>query len=545
MIALRLATSLLFAATVLHAQEAPGAESDACTSIMVGRGASADGSTMITYSADAAFMPKLLLVPGGRHAEGSTVDVAGWEDDRVRGTIPQAPVTYKVVGLMNEHQLALGETTTGGRRELRNPDGLLDYDALMLLTLQRARTAREAITTIEALCEEHGYGSSGETIAIADPNEVWVMEIIGRGPGRKGILWVAARVPDGAITASANMARITTFPRDDPENWRFAADVVEFARARGWYDPERDGEFSWRHAYHPDPSNASKRACGTRVWSIYRRVAPSTDWPTGWHRGVEGAEDYPLFVEPERPLAARDVMALMRDHYEGTEFDMTEGVDAGPFGSPYRFRGLTWEVDGTTYAWERPIATQQAGFVMLAQCRGWLPDPIGGIYWYTPDDPYTSCFLPLYCGIEALPEPYVTGDYQAFSRDSAWWVFNLVSNLAYDRWSRIAPEVLAEQERQESWFTKRQAAVDQAAAALADDPEAVTRYVTEVAVATGERLFTDWSALADRILTKHVDGYVKDEAGRGRGAGYDEAWLQRVVRERGEALRLPADRPDR
>jgi dipeptidase len=281
--------------SVLLAQQPPvtkGAdEADACTSIMVSRGASADGSTMITYSADAAFMPKLLLVPAGKHAPGTMVDVAGWEDDRVRGKVPQAETTYKVVGLLNEHQLALGETTTGGRRELRDPDGLLDYDALMLLTLQRSKTAREAIATIDALCRAHGYGSSGETFAIADENEVWVMELIGRGPGQKGILFVAARVPEGCISASANMARITTFPLDDPENWVYSPDVVEFARERGFYDPDRDGAFSWRHAYHPNPSAVSRRTCGTRVWSIYRRAAPGQQWPTDWHRGVEGADD--------------------------------------------------------------------------------------------------------------------------------------------------------------------------------------------------------------------------------------------------------------
>jgi dipeptidase len=544
--AFRLAAALAFCFPLV-AQAPPikgGDEPDACTSIMVSRGASADGSTMITYSADAAFLPKLLLVPGGQHDAAARVDVAGWEDDRVNGQIPQAPVTYKVVGLINEHQLALGETTTGGRRELRNPEGRLDYDALMLLTLQRAKTAQEAIATIDALCREHGYCSSGETIAIADKTEVWVMELIGRGPGQKGILFVAARVPEGCISASANLARITRFPRNDPDNWRFSPDVIEFAQAKGFYEPQRDGEFSWRHAYHPNPSAVSRRGCGTRIWSIYRRALPSREWSTDWHRGVAGAEDYPLFVQPEQKLSLRDVMALMRDHYEGTPYDLTKGVDAGPFGSPVRFRDLTWKVDDTMYCWERPIATQQAGFVMLAQCRGWLPDAVGGVYWFTPDDPYTSCFLPLYCGIDALPAPYTRGSYREFSRDSAWWMFNLVSNLTYDRWSRIVPDVLAAQRDREEWFVQRQAAVDQAAAALANDGKALSRYLTEVAVASGESLFTDWSALADRILTTHVDGYVKQD-GRARGVGYSEEWRRLVARERGAALAVPPDQPAR
>jgi dipeptidase len=541
--ALTFSAALTFS-SLLAPQDPPGPrgpDTDACTSIMVSRGASADGSTMITYSADAPFQPKLLLVPGGTHEPGATVDVAGWEEDRVSGKIPQAAHTYKVVGLMNEHQLTLGETTTGGRRELRNPEGLLDYDALMLLTLQRAKTAEEAIATIDALTREHGYCSSGETIAIADENEVWVMEIIGRGPGVKGILFVAARVPEGCISASANMARITRFPRNDARNWRFSPDVVEFAQQKGFYDPARDGEFSWRHAYHPNPTNLSKRGCGTRIWSIYRRAAPSREWATDWHRGVPGAEDYPLFIEPDRKLAVRDVMALMRDHYEGTPFDMTHGVDAGPFQSPMRFRELTWKVSDVTYCWERPIATQQAGFVMLAQCRSWLPNAVGGIYWFTPDDPYTSCFVPLYCGIDALPAAYTRGSYREFSMDSAWWVFNLVSNLTYDRWSRVVPDVLAAQQEHEEWYLRRQAAVDQAAAALASDPAALSRYLTEVAVGTGDQLFADWSSLAHAILTKHVDGYVRQDGGRARGVGYSEEWRRRVVAERGPALAVPPD----
>jgi dipeptidase len=243
----------------------------------------------------------------------------------------------------------------------------------MWLTLQRAATASEAIATIDALCREHGYGSSGETIAIADPDEAWVLEIIGKGPGVKGAVWVAARVPEGCISASANQSRIGTFPLDDPDNWLYAPDVVSFAIERGYYDPGSGAPFSYCDAYHPDPSPATKRACATRIWSIFRRVAPSLDLSPDYHRAVEGAAPYPLFVRAEHKLGARDVMALMRDHYEGTAFDMTQGIDAGPFGCPYRFRGLEFDIDGVDYAWERPIATQQAGFVMLAQCRDWLP----------------------------------------------------------------------------------------------------------------------------------------------------------------------------
>lgn len=530
---------LVCTSLVAQAVTAPDPNLDACTSIMVSRGASADGSVMITYSADAPFLPKLLQHAGGDHTAGELRDIVGWEDDRVRGQYREVAHTHAVVGLMNEKQLALGETTTGGRPELVNPEGLLDYDALMWITLQRAGNARDAITTIDALCKEYGYGSSGETIAIADPDEAWVLEIIGKGPGQKGAVWVAARVPEGCISASANMARIGEFPLDDPENWRYAPDVVDFAVAKGFHDPKAGAPFSWRDAYHPHPDARSKRACATRIWSIFRRAAPALDLSPDFHRGVPGAQPYPLFVRVGAKLAVRDVMALMRDHYEGTPYDMTKGVDAGPFQSPLRCRGLVFSLDGTDYAWERPIATQQAGFVMLAQCRRWLPDPVGGVYWFTPDDPSTSCFTPFYCGITRLPKPYVTGTYARFSWDSAWWVTNLVSNLTYDRWSRVHPDVVAAQTAAEERCLQLMPAVEQAAAALCkQDPALARRFLTDWSVGTAESLFTDWQELATAILTKQVDGYVR-EGGRSKSPGYDAEWLRRVVAEQGERMRLP------
>jgi dipeptidase len=457
----------------------------------------------------------------------------------VRGQYRQVAETYSVVGLINDRQVALGETTTGGRRELRNPDGMLDYDGLMWLTLQRAATAREAIATIDALCKEYGYGSGGETIAIADKNEAWVLEIIGRGKGQMGALWVAARVPEGCISVSANMARIGEFPRNDPDNWLFAKDVVEFAVAKGFYDPAAGKPFSWRDAYHPNPKATSKRACATRVWSVLRRASPSSNLSPDFHRGVVGAKHYPLFIKVDAKLSVRDVMSLMRDHYEGTPYDMTKGVSAGPFNSPLRCRGLRFEVDGTQYAWERPIATQQAGFVMLAQCRAWLPDPVGGVYWFTPDDPYTSCFIPLYCGMSRLPESYTTGTYGEFSFDSAWWVSNVVSNLTYDKWSRVVPDVLAAQIENEERFVAMMPAIDAAAAAMLEsNPEHARRFLTDWSVAAADRLFEDWRKLAGTIIAKHVDGYVRD-GGRSRGIGYSEDWLRKVVAEQGQMLQLP------
>jgi dipeptidase len=494
---------------------------------------------MVTYSADAPFMPRLLRIPGGEHPDGEMIDVRGWEDDRVRGRVRQVARTYAVVGMMNEHQLAMGETTTGGRRELVDHKGLLDYDGLMVLALQRAKTARDAIRVIDALVTEYGYGSSGETFSIADKDEAWIMELVGKGPGVKGAVWVAARVPEGCITAHANLSRITTFPLDEPENWLYSADVVRFAVEKGFYKTDSGKAFSFRDAYHPNIGASQKRGCAGRVWSIYRRSAPGQAFSDAYFRGEEGSDDYPLFIKPDNPLSAHDVMELMRDHYEGTPYDMTKGVDAGPFGSPYRFRDLAWAVDDQGYMWERPISTQQAGFVVVTQSRRTLPDAVGGVVWFTPDEAYTSCFTPLYCGIDALPDPYGRGDYGKFSWDSAWWVSNLVSNLAYDRWSRIIPDVLLAQREREAALLKMQPVIEEAAVKLADSDEALMRaFLTNYSVSTGEAVFRRWQELAEVILTKHVDGYVKATGGRPKAAGYSNDWLRRVVAERPEQFKL-------
>jgi dipeptidase len=517
----------------------------ACTSIVVSRGASKDGSVMITYSADAPFMPKLLLVPGGTHQAGELIQVRGWEDDRLCGPVKQAEKTYSVVGLMNEHQLSLGETTTGGRRELINREGMLDYDALMLLTLQRARTAREAIRIVDELAREYGYKSSGETFSIADPNEAWIMELIGKGPGQKGIVWVAARVPDGMLTAHANLSRITTFPLDDPENWLYSPDVISFAIEKKFYSTESQKPFSYRDAYHPNIGASQKRACAGRVWSIYRRSAASQTFSDAFFRGKDGVEDYPLFIKPDAPLGVADVMALMRDHYEGTPYDMTKGVDAGPFGTPYRYRDLNFKVDGASYMWERPISTQQAGFVTVSQSRKGMPDAVGGVTWFTPDDASTSCFTPFYCGITALPAPYLKGDYKKFEWDSAWWVSNLVSNLCYDRWSRIAPDVQAAQSKREADLLKMQPVIEEAAAKLGStDVSLMREFLTNYSVSTGDAVFRNWQEVAGAILVKHVDGYVKTAQGRGRAAGYSPEWLKRVVADRPDQFKMKSGETD-
>jgi dipeptidase len=511
----------------------------ACTNILVTKGASADGSVMITYSADAPFHPILGHWPATDHEPGSLYEVRTL-DGKLLGKIPQVPHTYNVIGLMNEHQVAIGETTFGGREELHHdPEGLLDYDNLMILALQRARTAREAIEVITSLVDEHGYASEGESISIGDKEEAWILEIIGPGEFGDGAQWVAVRVPDGYVSVHANMSRIGEFPLDDPENCLYSDNVISFAVERGYWDPSAGKPFSFRDAYDPE-SPVGVRVCAGRVWSVLRRVAPSRDFSPDYHRGVVGAERYPLWVRPDEKLTLQDVMALMRDHFEGTEFDMTKGLDAGPFASPYRWRDLTWEVDGVKYCWERPISSQQAGFVFVSQARSWLPDPVGGVYWYAGDDSYTACYVPLYCGITEAPRSYTVGTIGRFSWDSAWWVFNFVSNLAYMRWSRIYPDVAKVQRDIEGTFFALQPAVEKTAVELAKkDPDLMLRYLTDYSVSHAEQVVERWRELGEYLLTKHNDGYVRGEEGGSRGVGYPTEWLRRVIESDPERWRVP------
>jgi len=521
------------------------APASACTSIIVTRGASTDGSVMITYSCDdAGLYASLSLLPAADHKPGEMIAIEprGPEDKRPPGKVPQVAHTYKVLGLINEHQLAISETTFGGRKELHNPQGLIDCSLLMSLALQRARTAREAIQVIGRLVDEHGYGDEGESFSIADTQEAWIMELVGTGPGSKGAVWVAVRIPDGHVSCHANAARIAEFPRNDPGNCLFSANVESFARSKGWYDPNSGKPFRFCDAYCP-ATPESRRFCDTRVWSILRRAAPSQHLAPDYHRSKPGSQPYPLSLPPDAKLAAADVFTLMRDHYEGTEFDMTQGVDAGPFGLPRRWRPLVWKVDGVEYGWERPIATQQAAFTFVSQSRAWLPDPVGGLFWYGVDDPYTSCYIPLYCGIDALPKSYTGGSNSKFSWDSAWWVFNFVSNYSYLKWSQMIPEIRACQKDIESNFLALQPAVEKTAVELLKtSPNLAVRYLTDYSVMHGEQTVGRWRELAEHLVTKYNDGYVRDIHGKYPEVGYPEAWLRRVLRERPEQFKIPQEK---
>jgi len=539
----------LLAIVADHGYMVPAAE--ACTSILVTRGASADGSVMITYACDlAGLYASLSLIPAADHKPGETIliEPRGPQDKRPPGKIPQVAHTYKVLGFMNEHQLAISETTFGGRPELHNPLGLMDCEPLMIFALQRARTAREAIQVMTRLVSEYSYGDEGESFSIADTQEAWILEMVGTGPSGKGAAWVAVRIPDGQVSCHANAARIGEFPRNDPANCLYSENVEGFARSKGWYDP-RPGvpgapgqPFRFCDAYCP-ATPLSRRICDTRVWSVLRRVAPSQHLSPDYHRSKPGSQPYPLSLAPDAKLSAADVFALMRDHYEGTEFDMTQGVDAGPYGLPQRWRPLAWKVDGIQYVWERPIATQQTAFTFVSQSRAWLPDPVGGLYWYGVDDAYTSCYIPLYCGIDALPKCYVGGTNRKFSWDSAWWVFNFVSNYAYLKWSYMTPEIRACQKDIESNFLALQPAVEKTAVELLKtSPNLAVRYLTDYSVMHGEQTVARWRELAEHLLTKYNDGYVRDIHGEYPEVGYPESWLRRVLKERPEQFKVPAEK---
>ena len=512
-----------------------------CTNVLVTKGASADGSVMLTYTADSAgFYATLQVYPAMDHKPDDVIEIPG------KNSIPQVSHTYHVLGssgqgAINEFQLAMAETTFGGREELQNPDGALLYPLLMTLGLQRAKTAREAIEIMTALVEEHGYADHGESISIADKNEAWVFEIIGTGSGGKGAVWVALRVPDGEISAHANQARIGVFPKDDPANCLYSENVESFAVEKGYYDPALGKPFHFADAYAPADAK-SKRVCEARVWSVFRRAAPSLNLSADYHRGVANTAPYPWSIKPDAKLSVADVMELMRDHYQGTEYDMTQGVDAGEYGLPRRWRPLYWEIDGEEYSWERPISTQQTGFSYVTQSRHWLPDAVGGVLWYGVDDSWLTCYFPLYCTINELPKSHCVGSIERFSTDSAWWIFNLVSNYANLKYSTMAPEIRMVQKEIESTFFALQPAVEKTAVELATtNPNLMQAYLTDYSVMQAEKVTLRWRELAEYLITKYNDGYVRTDDGKYPNIGYPEPWLRRVLKERPHQFSLPKE----
>ena len=518
----------------------------ACTNFLITKGASADGSVMITYAADAHdFYGELSLRPPGVHRPGATREVIEWDTGKYLGQIAQAPITYSVVGNMNEHQVAIGETTFGGREELQG-SGLVDYGSLMFIALERATTAREAIRVIGDTVAEYGYASDGESFSISDPDEVWIMEIMGKGEEDPGAVWVARRVPDGFISAHANQARIRTFPLDDPDNCLHSDDVISFARDRGYFNGP-DAEFSFADVYAPLDFGAL-RFCEARVWCFFERAAASRNVPSDWVEGDVAAEPLPLWIKPDRKLGVRDVMAMMRDHFEGTPLDMTRDIGAGPYGLPYRWRPLTWEVDGVTYFNERAVSTQQTGFSFVAQSRSWLPDPVGGVLWFGVDDTASTVYFPVYCASREVPPSFAAGNGSLvdFTWDSAFWVFNWVANFSYLRYNLMIEDVHQVQQELEGLFLTEQAGVEKAALELhGRSPRLAVDYLTDYTVRMGEMVTERWRRLGEDLLVKYLDGNVKTPDGEVEHPGYDDSWYRRVAEQEGERLQVkPQPEPE-
>ncbi len=528
------------------------AEAFACTGLLVGRKASVDGSVMISYSADShTLYGELYRWPAAVWPKGAMLDIREWDTNKPLGQIAQVERTYSVIGNMNEHQVAITESTFGGRRELADKNGIMDYGSLIYVALQRSKTAREAIKVMTDLVKEYGYYSGGESFSIADKNEVWIMEMIGKGTGNKGAVWVAIRIPDDCISAHANQSRIQQIPFDDKENCMYAPDVVSFAREKGYFKGE-DKDFSFQKAYCPYDFSAL-RGCEARVWSFFRKYDPTMDKYTDFIKGDVTKEPMPLYIKPNRKLSVQDVQNDMRDHYEGTDLDMTKDAGAGPYKVPYRWRPMDFEVDGETYVNERAIATQQTGFVIVPQMRNWLPDAIGGILWFGVDDADMAVFNPLYCSITASPECYRVGngDIMNFSWTSAFWIHNWVANQAYHKYSFMIQDIRKVQQELENGHQQTIPAIDKAAQELyAKNPEEAKKFLTWFSTTTADQATARWKQLGEYLLVKYMDGNVKKEEngqfkqnGFGLGAypdfpGYDEEYYRSIVKSAGDRLKV-------
>ena len=529
-----------------------GVEALACTGLLVGKKASIDGSVMISYAADShGLYGEMYHWPAAAWPKGATLDVVEWDTGKPLGTIAQVERTYNVVGNMNEHQLAITESTFGGRRELRDTAGIMDYGSLIYITLQRAKTAREAIKVMTDLVAEYGYYSGGETFSIADKHEAWVMEMVGKGPGRKGAIWVAIRIPDDCISAHANQSRIQQIPFDDKENCLYAPDVVSFAREKGYFKG-KDADFSFQQAYCPYDFGAL-RGCEARVWSFFRQYDSTMDQYTDFIKGDPTKQPMPLYIKPNRKLSVQDVQQGMRNHFEGTDLDMTKDAGAGPYKVPYRWRPMTFKVDGVEYTNERAIATQQTGFVIVPQMREWLPDEIGGILWFGVDDADMAVFNPVYASSVRVPECYRVGngDLLNFSWTSAFWMHNWVANMAYHKYSFMIQDIRKVQQELENHYQEMIPAIDKAAQELyAKDPKEAVEFLTWFSTSTADNATARWKKLGEYLVVKYIDGNVKKEENGQfkRNAyglpaypdfpGYDEEYYRSIVKSAGERLKV-------
>ena len=485
------------------------AHSTACTNFLVGKNATTDGSTFISYAADSYYLfGALYHYPASVNAPGTMRDVYEWDTGKYLGKITEAERTYNVIGNMNEYQVSIGETTFGGRSELIDTTAIIDYGSLMYIALQRSRTAREAIKIMTDLVAEYGYYSSGESFSIADPNEVWVMEMISKGPAEKGAVWVALRIPDDCVSAHANQARITTIPFKDKNNCLYSKDIVSFARKKGYFTG-KDSEFSFSDVYNP-LDYSGLRICESRVWSFFRQVNPDMDRFITYVKG-ETKERIPLWVKPTKKLDKNDITGFMRDMYEGTELDMTKGFAAGAFGSKLRHSPLTFKVDGVEYGHERPIATQQTGFSFVSQMRSWLPHYMGGILWFGVDDAASNVYVPVYCTTDKVPWCFdeKNGSLLDYSSSSAFWIFNQVSNFAYGKYLPMMQDIKMKQKELESGFDKDQPEVEKSASAMSEAE--ARKFLTDYSLRAAEKTTDQWKKLSEFLLVKFMDGNIKKE----------------------------------
>ena len=534
-------------------------EAEACSNFIVGKKASVDGSVMCSYSADDYGMFQYLChYPAAKHAKGEMRKIYDWDSNKYHGEIPEAAETYNVIGNINEWQVTIGETTYGGREEMVDSTGIMDYGSLIYVALQRSKTAREAIKVMTTLANTYGYNSEGETFTICDPNEAWIMEMMGKGAGSKGAVWVALRIPDDAICAHANQSRIGKFNMKDKKNVMYAKDVVSFARRKGWFQG-KDADFSWKMAY-AKPDFSGRRFCDARAWAMLNHfydMSPYLDWALGKN---PDAQDMPLWVVPNKKVSVKDVENVMRDHYEGTPLSVADGSDIGGgiWEMPYRPTPLMYKVDGKQYFNERPVSTQQSGFVFVSQMRSWLPREIGGVFWFANDDANMAAFTPVYCSMTERPECYNTpgADALHFSKKNAYWVCNMTSNMVYPRYSLMFPTLKEVRDSLDNSYFAAQAGVEKKAQELyAQNPQAAVKYLNDYSVEKAQQMLARWNQLFEFMVVKYNDMIIKptDKNGNfektpyGLGArparpGYPEKFAKQLVKQSGDKFLVPEEK---
>ena len=529
----------------------------ACTNFIVGKGASTDGSVICTYNADDYGMfQNLCHYPAAKHAPGEMRRIVDWDTNAYHGEIPEAPETYNVIGNINEYQVTIGETTYGGREEMVDPEGILDYGSLIYVTLQRSKTAREAISVMTTLVETYGYNSEGETFTICDPNEAWIMEMMGMGPGSHSAVWVAIRIPDNAISGHANQSRITTFDMKDKKNVLYSKNVVKYARKMGWFSG-KDSEFSWNAAY-AKPDFSGRRICEARVWSFFNHFSNDMNRYLPFVTGIgDYDEPMPLWIVPNRKLSVQDVEECMRDHFEGTPFALDGDIGGGIWEMPYRPTPLYFELDGKKYFNERPTSTQQTTFSYVSQMRSWLPREIGGVIWWGNDDGNMVAYTPIYCSMTERPECYNTpgADEITFSDKNAYWVCNWVSNMVYPRYSLLFPALKTVRDSlEQSYFAAQRGIEERAMALYQESPQKAVSFLNNYSVEKAQQMLKCWNDLARYMIVKYNDMIIKpekdgqftrDEHGLGtrpQRPGYPDRFKRALIKQTGTKFEVPEEK---